>query len=169
MPKWIHDRADHIRAKNPEMPKSQAFAIATQQAYATGKQPKAKSWGTREGKIEAHQKYDAPKSAYKKTADPSHKTKIAMNLSLWKGFVDELTKISMPVVGASKKLFSQLPTAVKIPKTPAATSAMSAVKPKMTGYSSTMPKPAKTTVTNPPQVGAAGMQATSTPTPPAGS
>ena len=32
MPKWIHDRANHIRAKNPEMPESESFAIATLQA-----------------------------------------------------------------------------------------------------------------------------------------
>lgn len=31
MPKWIHDRADHLMAKNPEMSKSMAFAIATDQ------------------------------------------------------------------------------------------------------------------------------------------
>lgn len=67
MPKWIHDRARHIQAKNPEMPDSTAFAIATQQAHATGKSPK--SFGTAEGRQEAKAKYTTPKDD-KKTADP---------------------------------------------------------------------------------------------------
>lgn len=67
MPKWIHDRADRILADNPTMPKSEAFGIATQQAYATGKQPKKKGWGTMQGKIEAKAKYP-DKPEYKKTA-----------------------------------------------------------------------------------------------------
>lgn len=32
MPKWIHDRAEHIMRKNPQMPKSEAWAIATNQS-----------------------------------------------------------------------------------------------------------------------------------------
>ena len=48
MPAWMHERADHIQAKNPDMPKSEAFAIATQQMHALGKGPK--SYGTAEGK-----------------------------------------------------------------------------------------------------------------------
>jgi hypothetical protein len=31
MPKWIHDRAKHLKAKNPEMSESMAFAVATNQ------------------------------------------------------------------------------------------------------------------------------------------
>lgn len=94
MPKWIHDRADHIRKKNPEMPKGEAFAIATQQAHAAGKTPKG--YGTPEGKREAKQKYDEPKGAYEQTADPSHKRKsAAIDLHMLMGFSDELEKISM--------------------------------------------------------------------------
>jgi hypothetical protein len=93
MPKWIHDRADHIRGKNPGMPKSLSFAIATQQAHATGKTPK--DYGTEEGKQEAKQKYDEPKREYELKADPSHKTKYSgIDLVLWKGFGDELLKIA---------------------------------------------------------------------------
>ncbi len=67
MPKWIHNRADHIRAKNPSMPESEAFAIATQQAHATGESPKG--YGTSKGRHEAKEKYKTP-SDDKKTADP---------------------------------------------------------------------------------------------------
>lgn len=67
MPAWIHDRAKHIQRKNPEMPESQAFAIATQQAHKLGKTPKG--YGTKEGKAEARAKYDKPRSEYRKTAD----------------------------------------------------------------------------------------------------
>jgi hypothetical protein len=48
MPKWIHDRAEHILAKNPSMPKSEAWAVATQQSHAVGKTPKG--YGTAEGR-----------------------------------------------------------------------------------------------------------------------
>lgn len=67
MPQWIHDRARHIQAKNPGMSDSTAFAIATQQAHATGKSPKG--YGTAEGRREAKAKYTTPKDD-KKTADP---------------------------------------------------------------------------------------------------
>ena len=93
MPAWIHNRADHIRSKNPSMPKSEAFAIATQQSYATGKAPK--SYGTSEGHHEAKKKYDAPKSEYKKEADPSHKSKTSsLSMDFWKGFSDELIDLA---------------------------------------------------------------------------
>lgn len=67
MPEWIHERAKHISAKNPSMPESEAWAIATQQAHATGKSPKG--YGTLVGRREAKQKYDTPKDD-KKTANP---------------------------------------------------------------------------------------------------
>jgi len=93
MPKWIHDRADHIRAKNPGMPKSESFAIATQQAHAAGKTPKG--FGTSAGKHEAKKKYDAPKKAYKKTADPGNIAKTSgVSLAVLAGFSDELQKIA---------------------------------------------------------------------------
>ena len=69
MPEWMHSRAKHIMAKNPEMPESQAFAIATQQMHALGKSPKG--YGTAKGKHEAKAKYDTPKDDTK-TADPGH-------------------------------------------------------------------------------------------------
>lgn len=64
MPEWIHNRAEHLLAKNPDMPKSQAFAIATQQSHALGKSPK--SYGTKRGRQEAKAKYDTPKDDVKK-------------------------------------------------------------------------------------------------------
>ena len=68
MPTWIHDRAQHLLAKNPSMDKAQAFAIATQQSHALGKSPKG--FGTPPGKREAKQKFDKPKKAYTKTPNP---------------------------------------------------------------------------------------------------
>jgi len=72
MPRWIHARAEHLLAKNPSMRKDTAFAIATQQAHATGKAPKEKGWGTPEGKAEAKDKYDRPKKDYIKTPNPGN-------------------------------------------------------------------------------------------------
>lgn len=74
MPQWIHDRAEHIRAKNPDMPRSMSFAIATQQAHSTGKSPKG--YGTAEGREEAKRKYTTPEDDMK-TADPSFTEKRA--------------------------------------------------------------------------------------------
>jgi len=68
MPAWIHERAEHILAKNPSLPKSQAFAIATQQSHAAGKTPKG--YGTTAGKVIAKAKYDQPKKTYTKTPNP---------------------------------------------------------------------------------------------------
>jgi hypothetical protein len=96
MPSWIHERADHLRAKNPDMPKSQSFAIATQQAYGAGKAPK-KDFGTAEGKRVAKAKYDEPKKEYKQTADPRSVGKAkfgGMALRTVEGFTDELQKIA---------------------------------------------------------------------------
>jgi hypothetical protein len=67
MPEWIHNRAEHLLAKNPNMKKETAFAVATQQSHALGKSPKG--YGTAEGKREAKAKYDTPKDD-KKTANP---------------------------------------------------------------------------------------------------
>ena len=111
MPEWIHDRADHIRAKNPEMSESESWAIATQQAHATGKAPK--SYGTAEGKREAKKKYDEPMSAYKKTADPGHISKTSgVSLDIWMGFSNELQKIAAPVpqtIQSAKRVKTGLP------------------------------------------------------------
>jgi hypothetical protein len=64
MPEWIHNRAEHLLAKNPDMSKSKAFAIATQQSHALGKSPKG--YGTAQGKRVAKRKYDTPKDDVKK-------------------------------------------------------------------------------------------------------
>lgn len=69
MPEWVHNRAEHLLAKNPKMNKSMAFAIATQQAHATGHVPKG--FGTAEGKSSAKAKYDTPKDDEQR-ANPGH-------------------------------------------------------------------------------------------------
>ncbi len=58
MPQWIHSRVKHIMSKNPDMPESEAWAIATQQSHALGKTPKG--YGTVEGKEKAQDKYKTP-------------------------------------------------------------------------------------------------------------
>lgn len=68
MPAWIHDRAEHLLAKNPNMDKSTAFAIATQQGHKLNKTPKG--FGTVEGKKKAKKKYSEPKKSYIKGANP---------------------------------------------------------------------------------------------------
>jgi hypothetical protein len=69
MPKWVHDRAEHLLAKNPSMSKSMAFAIATQQGEAGGHTPKG--FGTSKGKHEAKAKYSTPKDDERR-ANPGH-------------------------------------------------------------------------------------------------
>lgn len=120
MPQWIHDRADHIRAKNPGMPKSESFAIATQQAYAAGKAPK-KGFGTSQGKKEARQKYDEPKSEYKKVADPSSRTKTSgISLASLLGFSNELQKLAQlpkpTSLGDTRKIVSTQGTSLAVRK-----------------------------------------------------
>lgn len=104
----MHARAEHILAKNPSMPKSEAFAIATQQSHALGKSPKG--YGTAEGRHTAKAKFDTPKDD-KKTANPGGLTtprlKHAasalsphdratglMNTEQLRAFADELEKIA---------------------------------------------------------------------------
>lgn len=86
MPAAIHNRAKHLLAKNPEMDKSKAFAIATQQMHAIGKTPKG--YGTSEGKADAKKKYPNKKS-YVKTPNPGNleSPKLA-------ALADELSKIA---------------------------------------------------------------------------
>ena len=68
MPAWIEQRAEHLLAKNPSMSKSTAYAVATQQSYGAGKNPKG--FGTPEGKAVAKEKYDLPKKEYEKRPNP---------------------------------------------------------------------------------------------------
>lgn len=118
MPEWIHSRADHIRAKNPGMPKSESFAIATQQSYAAGKAPS--SYGTSKGRHEAHEKYDEGKSNYVKAADPKSKSKSAgMPLEMVLGFSDELKKIATgtpSTASSSSQVTKSVSTTPKLPK-----------------------------------------------------
>lgn len=81
MPEWIHNRAEHLLARNPDMKKSTAFAVATQQSHALGKSPKG--YGTSQGRHEAKQKYDTPKDDTK-AANPGHleSPKMAMPVKL---------------------------------------------------------------------------------------
>ena len=96
MPKWIHDRAHHIMSKNPDMKKSTAFAVATQQGEAQGKDPAG--FGTAEGHREAKRKYRHP-SQYEERADPGgagKRKESALSLSAagMHGFSDEIVKIA---------------------------------------------------------------------------
>jgi hypothetical protein len=111
MPEWIHDRAHHIMQDSPGTAKSTAYAIATQQAHKTGHTPQG--YGTAEGKREAKAKYDAPKSEYKQTADPSHKSKSASaDVAFWMGFSDELAKIAMTLSPPKPSLNLPKPTSL---------------------------------------------------------
>lgn len=128
MPQWIHNRAEHILVKNPDMAKSTAWAIATQQSHALGKSPKG--YGTSEGKHEAKEKYTTPKDD-KKTANPGNLESTKMASSRLEAFADELIKIAslrklFPLAMKAerkaskiKKAFqtSQYSTAIEGPKT----------------------------------------------------
>lgn len=103
MPKWIHDRAEHILAKNPSMEKGTAFAIATQQAHALGKS--SKGYGTSEGRRAAKAKYDAPKKNYKKAANPGRLSSPKMEK---KGAEEE----SPPTTSPKKKMLYGLGGAI---------------------------------------------------------
>lgn len=89
MPQWIHDRAQHIKGKNPSMPESEAWAIATQQSHATGHSPKG--YGTSEGRHEAHEKYPTPGDDEQK-ANPKSKT-AGLSSALVGGFCSEMKAI----------------------------------------------------------------------------
>ena len=87
MPAWIHNRAEHILAKNPDMNKSTAFAVATQQAHATGHTPK--DFGTTEAKHKARAKFDTPKDDVQ-TANPGHLESSKMGSVMLEAFFNEL-------------------------------------------------------------------------------
>lgn len=103
MPAWIHNRAEHLLAKNPAMPKGEAFAIATQQAHSVNKSPKG--YGTSEGRSTAKAKFDTPKDD-KKTANPGgltspkmEKKEASMHIATITAFNDELDKIAAGTLG----------------------------------------------------------------------
>lgn len=81
MPKWIHDRARHIQDRNPSMPSSEAFAIATQQAHALNKSPK--DYGTVEGRLVAADKYRTPQDDAVQ-ADPHRDIATTSTKTAWK-------------------------------------------------------------------------------------
>jgi hypothetical protein len=109
MPAFIHGRAEHILAKNPSMPKSEAFAIATQQSHSLGKSPKG--YGTSEGRAEAKSKYPTPGDD-KKTANPGHLDSPKMNkkaeMIMMAAFSDELEQI-MKEAGLGDLLMKEIP------------------------------------------------------------
>jgi hypothetical protein len=92
MPAAIHARAEHLLAKNPDMKKSTAFAVATQQMEALGKTPKG--YGTAEGKRTAKAKYNTPGDDVK-TPNPGNLETPKLKAATIAAFVDELEKISM--------------------------------------------------------------------------
>jgi hypothetical protein len=118
MPAWIHSLAEHILAKNPSMPKGEAFAIATEQSHATGHTPKG--YGTAAGKREAKRTYDTPKGDEQK-ANPGglrspkmkHKTAEAV---MWGGFFDEMEKIALSggaITGGLRAAVKEVPAATR--------------------------------------------------------
>lgn len=68
---WIKERAEHILSTSDDLKgkgkrgKSIAYALATLQAHRVGKSPK--SHRTEEGVEAAYQKYDKPRSEYRKS------------------------------------------------------------------------------------------------------
>jgi hypothetical protein len=91
MPEWIHNRAEHLLAKNPDMKKSTAFAVATQQGHALGKNPKG--YGTAKGKRVAKAKFDTPKDDVK-TPNPG-KLESPKMASVYACMAEELEKIAL--------------------------------------------------------------------------
>jgi hypothetical protein len=104
MPAWVHDRAQHLLAKNPNMPKSMAFALATDQGHATGKTPK--KYGTSEGRKRAKQKYDKPRKEYVKTPNPGNletpKLESRKKTAMYGPMAEELLKIAADVLSGGK-------------------------------------------------------------------
>lgn len=101
MPAWIHSRAEHLLAKNPDMPKGQAFAIATQQSHAVGKSPK--SYGTVEGRARAALKYPTPKDD-KKTANPGGLTSSKLAGAVKVALVERLARLALTDVPSTPRL-----------------------------------------------------------------
>lgn len=98
MPAWIHNRAEHILAKNPSMPKGEAFAIATQQSHAVGKSPKG--YGTSAGRATAHAKYPTPGDD-KKTANPGRLSSPKLEK---KAVVERLARLALTDVPGTPRL-----------------------------------------------------------------
>lgn len=104
MPAWVEKRKDHILQKNPDMPESEAWAIAYQQGHKLGK---TKGWQTRKGVQEAKKKYRKPKSEYEQTANSEKTAMISIS-----SFSDELQKIAIAPMGALASKTSRSAAAV---------------------------------------------------------
>lgn len=142
MPAFIHERAEHILAKNPSMPKSEAFGIATQQSHALGKSPKG--YGTAKGRATAKAKYRTPGND-KKTANPGHlkSPKMEKKSSIISAFSDELGEIVKAagiwdtlikdIPGTKPWIIGNVQTASRLakPAGTATTAAKAAIKPKL--------------------------------------
>lgn len=79
--KWIHDRAEHLMSKNPDMPKGVAYATATLQGHKVGKSPK--KFRTAGGMAYAKAKHRRPIKEYRKTAgvaEEFHDARLYSNL-----------------------------------------------------------------------------------------
>lgn len=98
MPAWLHNRAEHILAKNPSMPKGEAFAIATQQSHAVGKSPKG--YGTSAGRATARAKYPTPGDD-KKTANPGRLSSPKMEK---KALVERLARLALTDVPGTPRM-----------------------------------------------------------------
>ena len=126
MPAWIHNRAERILSKNPEMDKGEAFAIATQQAHALGKTPQG--YGTAAGRREAKAKYRTP-------ADDQKTASV-----MWAAFFSELEKSGMAI-----------PAAPKMPKIPGRVGSTRMVSPRPAvtpGHVPQAPTPPTSTVSS---------------------
>jgi hypothetical protein len=116
VPRWIHQRAEHLLATSPAMPKSMAFAIATEQAKRSGhlEEPKMKKRGSLEDEIRKLLGETSPASAAHGARDKTrgsvkgererlfHRTEAPSKLGAaeFNGFVDEL--VSRALGGAGK-------------------------------------------------------------------
>lgn len=141
MPAWIHNRAERILSKNPEMDKGEAFAIATQQAHALGKTPSG--YGTSAGRREAKAKYRTP-SDDQKTASV-----------MWSAFFSELEKegMAIPKLPTFKPLASTIPTMPKMPRIPGrvgSTRLTPHAPPATPGHMPQAPAPATSTISTVP-------------------
>ena len=120
MPQWIHQRAEHLLAKNPSMPKSEAFAVATQQSHALGKSPKG--YGTAAGRHTAKEKFDTPKDDVK-TSNPGHLESPKMKKN---AFATTLLKLALggppplPAAALAQHAAKKVPNLFDISKGPAA-------------------------------------------------
>ena len=99
MAAWVESRKRHILSKNPGMDESTAWALATDQFYATKKAPK--SFGTAKGRRKAKKKYKKLPNVYEQKAKPKSKKKkksfIEIAAPTLKKLASELKKQNSPL------------------------------------------------------------------------